>query len=66
MSGQDTPKGTPPPAHQENTAKQAWDDEGGSLHPDETKLPTAELADPVDTRERTAYTADDEPDDQPS
>jgi hypothetical protein len=66
MSGQDTPKGTRPPAHQENIAKQAWDDEGGSLHPDETKLPTAELADPVDTRERTADTADDEPDDQPS
>ncbi len=66
MSGQDTPKGTPPPAHQENIAKQAWDDEGGSLHPDETKVPNAELADPVDTRERIAFTADDEPDDQPS
>jgi hypothetical protein len=66
MSGQDTPKGTPPPAHQENIAKQAWNDEGGSLHPDETKVPNAELADPVDPRERTAATADDEPDDQPS
>jgi len=66
MSGQDTPKAEPNPAHQENIAKQSWDDEGGSLHPDETKLPTAELAEPVDTSERIAYTADDEPDDQPS
>ena len=26
----------PTPQHQENEAKQTWDDEGGSLHPDET------------------------------
>ncbi len=67
MSGQDDQRPAPNPPHQENTAKQSWDDEGGSLHPDEMKTVAAELAEPLERNERAAYTADeDESDDQPS
>lgn len=53
MTGQ-----TPNPAHPENAAKQAWDDEGGSLHPDETKTETADLAEPVDQAATTPPAGD--------
>jgi len=44
---QDQPDAASSKTHRENTAKQAWDDEGGSLHPDEMKTKTAELAEPI-------------------
>ncbi len=45
---QDQPDAASSKTRREDTAKQAWDDEGGSLHPDETKVETAELPEPVD------------------
>ena len=67
----------PSPQHQEKEAKQTWDDEGGSLHPDETPG-SVPLDEPVKTGEHaaeaqnspgdvhTVYATDDEPGDQPS
>jgi len=53
---QDHPEAEPNPAHPENLAKQTWDHEGGSLHPDEMKTTRVELAEPVDRSEHAPTT----------